>query len=112
MINHVEKLWGSEDWLVNNEKYCAKILNLNKGFACSLHYHNVKDETFYIMEGVVSLEVNGYKKVLSIGEQIRIKPEVAHRFTSLTQTARVLEVSTTHDDKDTIRLEDSKVVNE
>ena len=114
MINHVEKLWGSEDWLVNNEKYCAKYLNLKKGFACSLHYHKEKDETFYILEGEVKIEIqdpfNVDIYILRVGELLRVYPETAHRFTSITPTAKILEVSTTHKDEDTVRIEDSKEV--
>lgn len=55
MINHVKKVWGSEDWLVNNDKYCAKFLNLDRGAECSVHYHAVKDETFYVLAGEVEL---------------------------------------------------------
>jgi hypothetical protein len=55
MINHVVKLWGSEDWLVNDDFYCAKYLNLNRGFECSLHFHVLKSETFYTLGGVIKL---------------------------------------------------------
>jgi len=48
-VKHVEKVWGSEDWIVNRE-YCGKVLNLNKGFRCSMHYHKNKDETFYVVK--------------------------------------------------------------
>jgi D-lyxose ketol-isomerase len=55
MINHVKKVWGSEDWLVLNNLYCAKFLNLNRGYECSVHYHAIKDETFYILAGEIEL---------------------------------------------------------
>jgi len=113
MIKKVKKIWGSEEWLVNNDKYCAKYLNLVKGFRCSLHYHAMKDETFYILEGIVKLELEPtigtdlvtYKLVK--GEQIRIYPWILHRFTSLSKTAKILEVSTTHKDEDSYRKEKS-----
>ena len=57
MINHVNKVWGSEDWLINNSMYCAKFLNLNYGYECSVHYHAIKDETFYILAGQVELYI-------------------------------------------------------
>jgi len=53
MIKKVKKIWGSEEWLVNNELYCCKILNLKKGYRCSIHYHKDKDETFYVLKGIV-----------------------------------------------------------
>ena len=60
MIKWVAKLWGAEKWLVNNEIYCAKELILVNGYQCSLHYHKIKDETFYILEGEVEIEM-GYR---------------------------------------------------
>lgn len=47
----VSKKWGYEDWIVNNDKYCGKVLFFKKGLSCSLHYHKLKEETFYIQSG-------------------------------------------------------------
>ena len=112
MIHHVEKIWGSEDWLVNNEIYCAKFLNLKQGFQCSLHYHKNKDETFYILKGEVEMDLQDNPeipidqikvKVFKQGEQIRLKPNTPHRFRSLTPTSKILEISTHHEDDDSYR---------
>jgi mannose-6-phosphate isomerase-like protein (cupin superfamily) len=109
MINYVEKIWGSEEWLVNNDKYCAKYLNLKENTQCSLHYHIKKDETFYILEGTILLELGKDGEVtLEKDSQWRILPNQVHRFRALTKTAKILEVSTTHADTDTVRIEDSR----
>ena len=34
---HHPKGWGYELWLVNNEKYCGKILHFEKDRRCSFH---------------------------------------------------------------------------
>ena len=47
-IHYVPKFWGYEQWFVNNDKYCGKRLLLNRGYQCSVHYHKIKEETFYI----------------------------------------------------------------
>ena len=49
----VDKLWGSEEWLVNDEVagYCVKRMILKPGYVCSKHFHEIKDETFYVVEG-------------------------------------------------------------
>ena len=47
----VPKGWGYEDWIVNKEEYCGKLLFFKKGKSCSWHYHNLKDETFYVHKG-------------------------------------------------------------
>lgn len=43
----VEKEWGHEIWLANNEKenYCGKILHINQGHTSSMHFHMEKHET-------------------------------------------------------------------
>lgn len=46
MLKLITKLWGHEEWLVNNELYCAKFLCLEKGAQCSLHYHEKKIRLF------------------------------------------------------------------
>ena len=37
--NFVEKVWGHEEWIANNDKYCGKKLVVKKGFRCSMHHH-------------------------------------------------------------------------
>jgi len=44
----VPKGWGHELILVNNEKYCGKILFFKKGCKFSMHYHMIKQETWYV----------------------------------------------------------------
>ena len=109
MIKKVSKVWGSEEWLVNNELYCSKFLNLKKGYRSSLHYHRKKDETFYVLEGRMKLEYStkSSKKAVILGEgdYKRIKPGHLHRFRATTNTAKILEVSTHHEDNDSIRIE-------
>ena len=104
MIKFVNKVWGSENWLVNNKKYCAKFLNLKKGYQCSYHYHKKKDETFYCLEGCVKLIVEKKLYTLATGQQIRIKPKQKHKFNAITDTAKILEVSTQHFDSDSYRI--------
>jgi D-lyxose ketol-isomerase len=128
MIKKVDKVWGREEWLVNNEKYCAKYLYLNKGYQCSLHYHKNKDETFEVLVGTLELEVSTPKVKLSAdtkdaiteytihtirlhpGEQVRLRPYTIHRFRSLTDVSVFLEVSTYHDDNDSYRIEKSRKI--
>src|SRR5216683_2076167 len=50
-INFVKKGWGSELWIANNSQYCGKLLRLNKGKRCSLHFHKIKTESFYLHSG-------------------------------------------------------------
>jgi quercetin dioxygenase-like cupin family protein len=54
-IKHVPKGWGYEKWIVNTEEYCGKLLFFDEGKRCSWHYHNLKDETFYLQSGRILL---------------------------------------------------------
>src|SRR5262245_24647147 len=55
MRKFVSKVWGFEDWLANSSLYCGKLLFLKKNKRLSLHYHKLKDETFYIQSGEVEV---------------------------------------------------------
>ena len=101
----VQKVWGSEEWIVNRN-YCGKKLILNKGFRCSMHYHKLKDETFYILKGKVLLEIGMKKHVMLPGDSMLIKPGQKHRFTGL-EDSEIMEFSTHHEDSDSYRDEES-----
>jgi len=100
----VDKVWGSEVWLVNNDMYCGKILSLNKDAHCSLHYHKIKEETFFILEGKVLMEVGKDTRTMVCGDSVHIKPRTNHRFTGLVDS-KILEISTQHFEDDSYRLE-------
>jgi len=102
----VKKEWGEEHWIVNRE-YAGKKMVLYKNHRCSLHYHKIKDETFYVIKGCVLLELNDKIKILKPGDSILIKPNDKHRFTGL-EESEIIEFSTHHydeDDRDNYRLE-------
>jgi len=103
MVKKVGKVWGSEEWIVNRE-YCGKILVLKKGFRCSVHHHKLKDETFYILEGKVLLELNGVGKILLPGDSQIVERGEKHRFTGL-EDSKIIEFSTHHEDSDSYRDE-------
>jgi len=105
MIRHKEvpKVWGHEEVIVNRG-YCGKKLVLNKGFRCSMHYHKLKDETFYILSGKVLLEIGMKKQIMLPGDSMLIKPGQKHRFTGL-EDSEIIEFSTHHEDSDSYRDE-------
>lgn len=111
----VAKLWGLEEWLVNNELYCAKLLWITPGFQCSLHYHPKKCETFTALEGIIRVEYyegNTHYEIILTGnsrDTITLPPRTPHRFWSVGgEGGLLLEVSTTHDEGDVVRIEPSR----
>jgi len=109
MAQTVKKVWGTEVILMNGE-HCVKYLFIDPGMQCSLHYHPVKEEAFYVIEGEcfiqTSVVADAEPKVFRRGNVQRIPHGMPHRFGSL-HGAVIREFSTHHDDADVVRLEPS-----
>jgi mannose-6-phosphate isomerase-like protein (cupin superfamily) len=120
----VQKKWGQEEWIVNNEKYCGKLLYVKKGWMGSLHYHPIKDETFMCLGGMCWVEYipdstkenpQGTTMVNSLlrgwaRDAIEIPHGTPHRFKADVEDVMLIEFSTPHSDKDVVRLEKSRKV--
>jgi len=103
----VDKIWGREEWLINNELYCAKYLYINPGYQTSFHYHKLKDETFIVMSGFLNLVLGKQTIYLTQGGvSYRLKPNTNHRLANLgARELKVLEISTMHEDFDSYRID-------
>ena len=105
----VPKGWGEEIIIENNEMYCGKLLKFKKGCKFSMHYHLIKDETWYVNEGeflyrwidTETAEVN--EQHLKEGDSVRQYPGQPHQLEALTD-GTVFEVSTEHFDSDSYRV--------
>jgi quercetin dioxygenase-like cupin family protein len=124
-INFVQKGWGYEKWLVNKSEYCGKLLFFAKDKKCSLHYHKLKDETFYVHKGSVQMwysddlkkvetVLNAYglgaareyvlrSVILKSGDVFPVPRGRVHQVIALEDT-EVFEFSTEHFDEDSYRL--------
>ncbi len=107
----VEKKWGYELWIHNDTDYCGKLLVFNKsGDKFSMHYHMIKDETWYVQEGAFQFDwldtENGERLYTQIqkGDVIEIKKGLPHQLTALVDNATIFEVSTQHFDDDSYRI--------
>ena len=104
----VKKVWGYEMWLVNNDKYCGKLLLINGGAVCSYHCHKKKQETFYCVEGQVILTVEGKQYDLHMMARPKtIYPGEYHSFYG-SEKAIVIEISTHHEESDSYRKTESQ----
>lgn len=103
-VKIVNKVWGKEICMANTDLYCGKKLILDKGKRCSMHFHKIKDETFYIDKGKILIEREGKEEIMFPKDTIRIKPNIYHRFNGLEDSV-IIEISTHHDDEDSYRLE-------
>ena len=108
-IATVPKPWGHETIWALTDRYVGKILHINAGHELSVQYHNVKDETVYLLSGEIVYRVKSDAGPLEdvnlrLGEAFRITPGTVHQMVALTD-CDVLEVSTPELD-DVVRLSD------
>jgi mannose-6-phosphate isomerase-like protein (cupin superfamily) len=107
-ITHVPKPWGYELIWAHTERYVGKILHINEGQSLSLQYHEMKEETLYVVEGELKLTIehDGDRRELALrkGESFHIPPRLIHRMLAVVDTD-VAEVSTP-ELQDVVRLED------
>jgi quercetin dioxygenase-like cupin family protein len=107
-VRRVPKPWGYEIIWASTEAYVGKILHIAAGESLSVQYHNMKDETVYLLSGELHYRIweNGEPRVvpLAMGEAFRVTPGTIHQMEAVTD-CDVLEVSTPHLD-DVVRLSD------
>ena len=103
------KGWGDEVWIINNEKYCGKLLRFKKGATFSDHFHLKKDETWYVLSGKLELRYYDLKvaekivRTITPGCVVHIPPAAPHQLHAL-EASVVIEVSTPHDEADSYRI--------
>jgi len=108
---HVEsKSWGREVWIANNPLYCGKILEIRKGKHCSLHYHKLKTESFYLRTGRLKVRIRRSPLVelneefeMVAGQCMDVTPGLVHQMEAL-EDAELFEFSTQHFNSDSHRL--------
>jgi oxalate decarboxylase/phosphoglucose isomerase-like protein (cupin superfamily) len=105
----VQKVWGREVWIINLPYYCGKILEVKKGHHTSMHFHGIKHETMFCVEGQFRIDfIDGSGEVVSRnltqGDSIVIPPMLPHSIHGVGDFNALFEFSTEHRDEDSIRL--------
>lgn len=103
MNETIKKSWGHELVINNNSKYCGKILFFLKGKKGSLHYHKLKEETWYVNSGKFLIQKDDEMIQLEKGSILHIPPYAKHQVEAL-EDGSIFEVSTQHFDEDTYRV--------
>jgi mannose-6-phosphate isomerase-like protein (cupin superfamily) len=107
-ITRIPKPWGHELIWAHTDRYVGKILHVNQGEILSLQYHEMKDETLFVVRGRVRLSLKKGDEagdlILESGDACHIPPGLIHRLEAL-EDADVAEVSTP-ELSDVVRLED------
>lgn len=131
-IEIVPKGWGYEKIIVNNDHYCGKLLYIIKGCKTSLHYHEIKHETFFVESGKVQVyysddheavrkiaesDLEADKMMLFMphghhtiphitlrpGDKFEVPSRLIHRIVAIEDT-KLFEFSTHHEDSDSRKL--------
>ena len=109
-VRRVPKPWGHEIIWAHTDRYVGKILHITAGQALSVQFHNVKDETIYLLAGEMKywVRLEGEFELtdmrLTQGDAFRITPGTVHYMEAVTD-CDVLEASTPEID-DVVRLKD------
>lgn len=108
-MKKVEKPWGYEEIWAETDKYVGKRLVILPGHRLSLQYHEKKEETIYVMEGLLRVwesEDDRKFKDLGKGSVYHVKPNQIHRFGSPVGVLTILIEVSTPELRDVVRLSD------
>ena len=108
-VRKVQKGWGHELWIANNDRYCGKVLHYDrKGVVSSSHFHSDKIESFFAMGRFLFYykDTKGFTvhATLERGDVVHIPACTPHQLEPLEDGAEIFEVSILHDDNDVIRI--------
>jgi mannose-6-phosphate isomerase-like protein (cupin superfamily) len=106
----VQKSWGYELWIDNNDEYCGKLLVfIDERGHTSMHFHEKKRETMFCNQGrfvidFIDMETGKERSVTLLeGESIQIPRLQLHRIRPLVVPSELFEFGTPHDDADSFR---------
>jgi mannose-6-phosphate isomerase-like protein (cupin superfamily) len=106
----VEKGWGHEEIWATNDKYCGKMMHFKKNAKFSMHFHSVKEETWFVNAGqflvrwidTATAEVK--EKILKEGDTWHNPPLQPHQLQALVANSMIFEVSTADSVEDNYRV--------
>ncbi|TDO55449.1 quercetin dioxygenase-like cupin family protein [Kribbella sp. VKM Ac-2571] len=107
-----ERRWfsggGLHTWLATSAETAGAFLLFEfvgeQGKVTPLHIHPASDETFYLLDGEIQLDLDGKKRNLSTGGVAVIPRGVPHAFRVVSPTTRFLTIQTPGTDEAFYRL--------
>lgn len=107
----VKKGWGHELIFATNGLYCGKLLKFDKkGNKFSMHFHEKKDETWFVLSGsfkftrINPADAQEIVTTLKEGTSTRIMPLTIHQLEALEDDSTIIEVSTPDSVQDNFRV--------
>ncbi len=105
-MERIEKPWGYELVWAHTNDYVGKLLHINPGHRLSKQYHEIKEETVYVLSGLLyNWDEEDMATMYPPGKSVHIRPGQVHRFGAKDEAVELIEVSTPHLE-DVVRLED------
>ncbi|MFA4964165.1 MAG: N-acetylneuraminate synthase family protein [Thermoleophilia bacterium] len=102
--------WGACIINIVNREYCKKLLILIPSQKHPCHAHRLKEETFHVLYGDMTLSLSGAQRSYKAGDFAVVERNVSHEFS--TQGGVVVEeISTTHHKDDSFYDDDAIAAN-
>ena len=94
----VDKPWGKEELIEYNDQYVVKKIYMKENECCSIHYHELKRKTIYVLNGTLRLhtgtDIEALEQLeMGAGDKITITPYTIHRIEGITDS-EYIECST------------------
>ncbi|TCO28246.1 quercetin dioxygenase-like cupin family protein [Kribbella steppae] len=107
-----ERRWfsggGLHTWLATSDETGGAFLLFEftgeQGKVTPVHIHPASDETFYLLDGEIQLDLDGKRRNLSAGGVVVIPRGVPHAFMVVSPTTRFLTIQTPGTDEAFYRL--------
>jgi dTDP-4-dehydrorhamnose 3,5-epimerase-like enzyme len=90
--------------------YHLAAFEIRKGFSRGNHYHEKKEEIFYVFEGKIKawfIDIDTFQKeerILEKGDKIRVKPRCGHLFYGLENTLVIEYSPQVYDKEDSYKI--------
>jgi mannose-6-phosphate isomerase len=104
----VDKPWGKVVTYALNQPSSVRVITVEPGRETSVHYHRMRDETWIVLDGGLTIEIGNRVVDARAGEEFTIPAEETHRIRCTGDTrGRILEIAYGYtSEDDTQRLED------
>jgi mannose-1-phosphate guanylyltransferase len=90
----IKKKWGEIRQLAFNQPCSVKVIQINPGQSTSYHYHNFREDLWYILDDGVGVIIDGKEYRAKAGDEFYIPAGKPHRLFSFAEkVVRILEIA-------------------
>jgi mannose-6-phosphate isomerase-like protein (cupin superfamily) len=103
----VEKPWGYYKQYALNKTCSVKLIVLEKNQETSLHWHNLRSDTWVVLDDGVRVQIGDEIQDAKVGDEFFVPSGQVHRLISKGKRVRVLEIAFGYsNEEDTHRIAD------